>query len=177
MDNFSLFNMYTEINLLLRNLLENENKKLGNLEQITFRMIQNGVPIRRIQQSRRRIILEIRSLTNKIENNINNLVVVDNPIDPLLPTMLLRDPLYRNQLQLLEMINTIIQAKEKIIIYKINKIADIENLLSLEPVYENVNYDRRLLFINLIGTLQMEIQLLREENEAYQLKFEDIFCS
>jgi hypothetical protein len=169
--------MYTEINLLLRNLLENENKKLGNLEQITFRMIQNGVPIRRIQQSRRRIILEIRSLTNKIENNINNLVVVDNPIDPLLPTMLLRDPLYRNQLQLLEMINTIIQAKEKIIIYKINKIAEIDNLLSLEPVYENVNYDRRLLFINLIGTLQMEIQLLREENEAYQLKFEDIFCS
>jgi len=177
MDNFSLFNMYTEINFLLRNLLENENKKLRNLEQITFSMIQNGVPIRRIQHRRRRIILEIRSLTNKIENNINNLVVVENPIDPLLPTMLLRDPLYRNQLQLLEMINTIIQAKEKIIIYKINKIAEIENLLSLEPVYENVNYDRRLLFINLIGTLQIEIHVLREENEAYQLKFEDIFSS
>jgi hypothetical protein len=177
MDNFSLFNMYTEINFLLRNLLENENKKLENLEQITFSMIQNGVPIRRIQHRRRRIILEIRSLTNKIENNINNLVIVENPIDPLLPTMLLRDPLYRNQLQLLEMINTIIQAKEKIIIYKINKIAEIENFLSLEPVYENVNYDRGLLFINLIGTLQMEIHVLREENEAYQLKFEDIFCS
>jgi hypothetical protein len=169
--------MYTEINFLLRNLLENENKKLRNLEQITFSMIQNGVPIRRIQHRRRRIILEIRSLTNKIENNINNLVVVENPIDPLLPTMLLRDPLYRNQLQLLEMINTIIQAKEKIIIYKINKIAEIDNLLSLEPVYENVNYDRRLLFINLIGTLQIEIHVLREENEAYQLKFEDIFSS
>jgi hypothetical protein len=102
---------------------------------------------------------------------------VENPIDPLLPTMLLRDPLYRNQLQLLEMINTIIQAKEKIIIYKINKIAEIDNLLTLEPLYLDVNLDRRLEFINFIGTLQMEINVLREENEAYQLKFEDIFCN
>ena len=121
MDNFSLFNLYTEINILLQTLLENQIIKLGNLEQITFSMIQNAVPIRRIQQKRRRIILEIRSLTNKIENNINNLVVVDNPIDPFLPTILLRDPIYRNQFQLLDMINTIIQANEKIIINKIVK--------------------------------------------------------
>jgi hypothetical protein len=121
--------------------------------------------------------LEINSLTNQIEKNINNLVVVDNPIDPFLPTKLLRDPLYRNQLQLLDMINTIIQAKEKLVIFKNNKIAEIDNLLSLEPLYENVNLDRRFELINLIGTLQVEIDVLREENEAYQLKFEDIFCS
>ena len=177
MDNFSLFNLYTEINILLRTLLENESIKLGNLEQITFSMIQNGVPIRRIQQRRRRIILEIRSLTNKIENNINNLVVVDNPIDPFLPTMLLRDPIYRNQFQLLDMINTIILAKEKIIINKLVKIAEIDQLLILEPLYQDVNLIRRFEFINLIGTLQIEIDVLREENEVYQLKFNDIFCS
>ena len=171
MDNFSLFNLYTEINILLQTLLENQIIKLGNLEQITFSMIHNGVPIRRIQQRRRRIILEIRSLTNKIENNINNLVVVDNPIDPFLPTMLLRDPIYRNQFQLLDMINTIIQAKEKIIINKIVKIAEIDLLT------QDVNLNRRFEFINLIGTLQMEIDVLREENQVYQLKFDDIFCS
>jgi hypothetical protein len=54
------FDMYTEINFSLGQLLEIENIKHRNLERITLSLIQNGTPLVRIRQNRRRISSSIR---------------------------------------------------------------------------------------------------------------------
>jgi hypothetical protein len=173
MDNFMLFNMYSEINFLLGQLLEIENIKLRNLERITLSLIQNGMPLVRIRQSRRRISSSIRALANKIELNNNNLVIIDNVIDPLFP----RNSLYRNQFQLLEMIALIINCKELIILYKNDQIAEINSSLTRMPLYSGTNIYFRYELINRSSLLRMEIEILVEENVLYQGQFEEIFCN
>jgi hypothetical protein len=88
------------------------------------------------------------------------LVINDNVIDPLFP----RNSLYKNQFQLLEMIDFIINCYEFIILYKNDQIAEINSSLTRMPLYSGTNIDFRYELINRSSLLRMEIEILLEEN-------------